>query len=336
MQDEKEILRVIERHKAFWEMEEVEKPLMRLGRYNPPQKSSPPEEAVYITPDEIDAQRYVGSGPSSAVSGDFMHGAGPPGFCWTEAIMGCRILISVGSVWSESFLDDWKDLEDIRPSSDNPWLAKLLEITRLLTEKAEGRYLIVQPLLRGPIDMAAAVLGDEQTCFAVYDSPTKFRQLLEICTDTFIEVAKARLSLSPPFYDGYLSGYSIWAPGTVVRTQADNSALLSPSMYKEFLLPCDQRIFDNFDYPLIHLHSGGLHIVDVLLEAEKLKAIQVSLDYPAGLSATESMPILKRINEQKPLIITGPVTQKELEQLLEKLSPKGLCMLLSVRDESET
>ena len=333
MQDEKEILKVIERHKAFWEMEEVEKPLMRLGRYSQPTISSPPEEAVYITPDEIDAQRYVGDGPASAVSGDFMHGAGPPGFCWMEAVMGCRILISVGSVWSEPFLNDWKDLENIRPSNDNPWLAKVLEITQLLAEKAEGRYPIAQPLLRGPIDIAAAVLGDEKTCFAVYDSPNEFRRLFEICTDTFIKVAKARLALSPPFYGGYLSNYSIWAPGTVVRTQADNSALLSPSTYKEFLLPCDERICDSFDYPLIHLHSGGLHIVDVLLEAEKLKAIQVSFDYPAGLSVAESLPILKRINERKPLILTGPVTEDELNQLLETLSPRGLCMMVSVRDE---
>jgi hypothetical protein len=335
MQDEKEIFRVIERHKAFWEMEEVEKPLMNLGRYSQPTSSSPPEEAVYITPGEIDAQRYVGDGPTSAVSGDFMHGATPPGFCWMEAIMGCRILLNVGSVWSEPFLDDWKDLEDIRPSDDNPWLAKLLEITQLLAEKAKGRYPIVQPLFRGPIDMAAAVLGDEQTCFAVYDSPNEFRRLLEICTDTFIEVAKARLALSPPFYGGYLSGYSIWAPGTEVRTQADNSALISPSMYKKFLLPCDERIFDSFDYPLIHLHSGNLHVADVLLEAEKLKAIQVSLDYPAGPSFEESFPILKRINERKPLIINGPVTEKELNQLLETLSPRGLCIAVSVREEDE-
>ena len=176
---------------------------------------------------------------------------------------------------------------------------------------------------------------DEPTCFAIYDSPDEFRRLLEICTDTFIEVAKARLELSPPFYGGYLSGYSIWAPGTVVRTQADNSALVSPATYKEFLSPCDERIFDSFDYPLIHLHSGCLHIVDVLLEAEKLKAIQVSFDYPAGLSATESMSILKRINEQKPLILTGPVTEKELNKLQETLSPRGLCMILSVRDEDD-
>ncbi|HIE26539.1 TPA: hypothetical protein EYP66_04565 [Candidatus Poribacteria bacterium] len=335
MQDEKEILRVIERHKAFWEMEEVKKPLMSLGRYNPLRRSGPLEEAVYITPNEIGAQRYVGDGPASAVSGDFMHGAGPPGFCWMEAIMGCRILISVGSVWSEPFLNDWNDLEAIKPSQDNPWLAKLLEITRLLAEKAEGRYPITQPLFRGPIDMAAAVLGDERTCFAVYDSPNEFRRLLEICTDTFIEVAKARLELSPLFYGGYLSGYSIWAPGTVIRTQADNSALLSPSTYKEFLLPCDEQIFDSFDYPLIHLHSGCLHTVDVLLEAEKLRAIQVSLDYPAGLSAAESLPILKKINERKPLILTGPVTESELNQLLETLSPRGLCLMLSVRHEDD-
>jgi hypothetical protein len=61
----------------------------------------------------------------------------------------------------------------------------------------------------------------------------------------------------------------------------------------------------------------------------------VSLDYPAGPSFEESFPILKRINERKPLIINGPVTKKELEQLLETLSSRGLCIAVSVRDNDE-
>ncbi len=331
MQDKKEILRVIERHKAFWEMEEVEKPLMSVGRYNPSEGRGVPEEKVYITPDTIDPQRYISSGPSSAVSGDFMRGVGPPGFCWMEAIMGCPILMSVSSVWSEPCFSSWDDLENMGLSPDNPWLVKLLEITRLQADKAQGCHPIVQPLLRGPIDTAAAVLGDEQTCLAIYDYPNEFHRLLEICTDVLIKVAEARLALSPPFYDGYLSNYSIWAPGTVIRTQADNSALISPAMYRDFLLPCDERIFDSFDYPLIHLHSGGLHIVDVLLDAEKLRAIQVSLDYPAGPPFAESLPILQSINKHKPLIVTGVLTEDELNQLLETLSPRGLCLSVSVR-----
>ena len=338
-----EIEDILKRHKAFWDMEDVEKPLMRVGRYSPMgggwsfplADGNTAEDSMYLTPEVIDPHRFIGerSGSVNPISGDFIAGAGMPGFCWMEAIMGCPIRISIGSIWSEPFLEDWGDLGKMRLSDDNPWFKKLLAFTRLLAEReAEDGYPIVQPLLRGPIDIAAAALGDEQTCMAVYDSPDEFRQLLQIATDAFIKVAQAHLALIPRFHDGYLSSYGIWAPGTVVRTQADNSALVAPQTYREFLLPCDERICDSFDYPLIHLHSGGLHVVDVLLTAEKLRAIQVSLDYPAGPPVSEALPILKKINEQKPLIITGPVTEEELEQLQETLSPRGLCMSVSIRE----
>ena len=333
---------ILKRHKAFWDMEDVEKPLMRVGRYSPMgggwhfplADGTTVEDGMYLTPDMIAPHLFIGkrNGAVNPISGDFIAGVGMPGFCWMEAIVGCPIRISIGSIWSEPFLEDWGDMEKLKLSGDNPWFEKLVEFTRLLAEReGENGYPIVQPLLRGPIDIAAAVLGDEQTCMAVYDYPDEFRRLLEIATGVFIEVAKARLAFTPKFCAGYLSSYGIWTPGTVVRTQADNSVLVSPQTYRDFLLPCAERIFDSFDYPLIHLHSGGLHIVEVLLDSEKLRAIQVSLDYPAGPPVSESLPILKNINEQKPLFITGAVTEGELEQLQKTLSPRGLCMSLSIR-----
>lgn len=334
---------ILKRHKAFWDMEDVKKPLMRVGRYSPMgggwsfplADGTMAEDGMYLEPDMIDPHRFIGkrNGAVNPISGDFIAGAGIPGFCWMEAIMGCPIQISIGSIWSEPFLEDLGDVEKIKPSDDNPWFKKLLDFTRLLAEReGEDGYPIVQPLLRGPIDIAAAVLGDEQTCMAIYDYPDELRRLLEIGADVFIEVVQARLALTPKFCDGYLSSYGIWAPGKVARTQADNAALVSPQTYREFLLPYDEQIFESFDYPLIHLHSGCLHIADVLLSAEKLRAIQVSLDYPAGPPVSEVLPILKRINEQKPLIITGAVTEKELEQLQETFSPRGLCMSVSIRE----
>ena len=123
--------------------------------------------------------------------------------------------------------------DDPKCKHKNP---KLLEIIHLLVDRAEASYPVGQPLLRGPIDIASAALGDEPTCWAMVDEPERFKQLLEVCTDVFITVAKAWADAAPPFYGGYCE-YGIWAPGTAVRTQCDNAALLSPQIYRDFLLP---------------------------------------------------------------------------------------------------
>jgi uroporphyrinogen-III decarboxylase len=333
---------VLHRHRAFWTMEEVDKPLISVGRYQPTQPRQPfalvggslVQEGTIILPELVDAKRlveHIGE-PSSVVNGDFIRGTGPYDLCWTEAIVGCPIRWRSGHVWSEPFLEDINHLGRLNPTPDNPWLSKLLETTQRLVEKAAGNYPVCQPLLRGPIDIASAALGDEPLCWAMMDEPDQFKQLLAICTDLFITVAKTWCAASPAFQDGYCM-YGIWTPGATVRTQCDDAALLSPDLYQEFLIPCDERICAAFDYPLIHTHSGVLHIaVDALLELESLRAIQVSLDYPAGPSATALLPTFQRINRQKPLIITGGLAAAELDLLLNTLSPRGLCLQVSIHD----
>lgn len=265
-----------------------------------------------------------------------MRGPGPQDFCWNEAIAGATIRWSAGHVWSEPFLNDLEDMERLRIAPGNPWLAKLREYATVLVERAEGRYPVVQPLLRGPIDIACTAYGDERVCWTMVDEPDTFRRLLDICTDNFLTVAKTWWSQVPPFLGGYCE-YGIWAPGTAVRSQEDNAVLCSPRTYREFLRPCDERICAAFDYAVIHTHSGGLPVmVDSLVDLAPLSGVQVSIDWPAGPSVAQLLPLFRRINEHKPLIINGAVTQAELDRLLASFSPRGLCLQVAIRDDKET
>lgn len=339
MNKQNELELLLERHTGFWKMEATDRPLMSVAPYQPMQRSRKRgkflwggrtiEEGEHITPDTVDLRHFLGGAPESVVDGDFIRGAGLPGLCWTEALLGCPIRMGTGGVWAEHFLDDWPDLKSLcemqKPRDDNPWLEKFREGTRMLVERANGRYPIVQPLMRGPVDMMASALGHDRMVLAFLDHPDGAQILLNHCTDLFIGLAETHLSLAPPFHGGY-TDYGIWAPGPIIRTQADNAVLLSPRLYRERFLPCYARIFRRFEYSVIHLHSGCLHIVDDLLEQEELNAIQVSIDFPGGPLAEEVLPVLERMHQKKPLILTGAVTDRALRLLLDTLSPAGLCL----------
>jgi hypothetical protein len=170
---------------------------------------------------------------------------------------------------------------------------------------------------------------------AFLDHPEEAHALLNLCADLFIGLAETHLSLAPPFHGGYIT-YGIWTPGPVIRTQLDNAVLLSPDLYREYFLPGDARIFGRFEYVVIHVHSACLHIADDLLAQDDLNAIQVSLDFPGGPPLEEILPVLERIHDRKPLILTGPVTDTSLRLLQETLSPAGLCLILRRVEEGET
>ncbi|MBT3343478.1 MAG: hypothetical protein HOH74_29245 [Gemmatimonadetes bacterium] len=297
---------------------------------------SRPQEGIQVTPDQLDPALFCqDTSLPSLIRGDFMAGQGPPGMCWTEAAFGCPVSIVTGGPWAEAFIDDWRQTPP--PAPDPLWIDKLEEFVEFLVARAAGQLPVTQPLFRGPVDMMFAGLGHEEACMAVKTAPDRSDAYLAACAELFIEIAQRRIDKTPTFEGGYLSSYGIWAPGTVVRTQVDNASMLSPETYRERVLPFDRLVFEAFDVTLIHLHSCCLHIIDDLVKEDALDCIQVSIDYPGGPLAREVMPRLQRILEAKPLIVTGPVHQAELDQL-EQLKPAGgLCLNVQcVPDDQHT
>lgn len=327
---------LLERHLEYWDpgarvlLEEVTE-YRPLGTGEPRRglplaDGSRSVEGQRITPELIDPKRFYGDapGPGSPVRGDFLAGMGPPHLCWTEAVVGCPVRVVTGGPWAEPFSADWRAVDRLQP--DVRWLAKLEEFVQLLAAFADGRFPVTQPLMRGPADMMASAAGHESACLALVQEPAVAEAFLAWCAEMFLETARRRLAHTPPFAGGYLSAYGIWAPGTVVRTQIDNATMLSPAVYRDHVLPHDRRIIEAFDFSLIHLHSGCLHVVDPLLDVDALRAVQVSIDHPGGPLAVEVLPVLERIIRRKPLIVTGPVSAVELEDLRALASQGSLCL----------
>ena len=109
--------------------------------------------------------------------------------------------------------------------------------------------------------------------------------------------------------------------------------MISPKLYEKVFLPHNLTIIKAFDYTIFHLHSATIHIAEALVEIPELSAIQVSIDYPARAfspSIKELLPILKKIHDNKPLILSGPVKEKEKRLILDELIPEGLALQLYI------
>jgi triosephosphate isomerase len=70
----------------------------------------------------------------------------------------------------------------------------------------------------------------------------------------------------------------------------------------------------------------------------RLKAIEVCIDYPSrgptSPTIQKLIPVFKKIQNYKPLILGGTVTDEELRLLLEELSPRGLAVASAVVKQS--
>jgi len=328
-------VRLRDRHLAFWDRKAVATPLLSVGPYSDfadraqivLRSGGTVAEGQIVFPQDLVPAHLAGGHAGDLAQGDFLHGTAPYDLCWTEVRAGCSLRWRAGQVWAESFLSEPAAL---RWTATDAWLELLLAITCLQVNTAAGAYPVCQPLMRGPVDMAAAALGDEGLCLALVDHPDASRALLESCTELFIATARSWREAVPRL-DGGSCLYGIWAPGSSVRTQCDNAALLSPALYREFLLPADEVICASCDYPLMHTHSGFIQMIaPVLLEVRGLRAVQVSLDWPAGPGVAALLPTFQLLNDHLPLIITGALDRTELDLLLARLQPAGLCLQVCI------
>jgi hypothetical protein len=90
-----------------------------------------------------------------------------------KAIMGCPVKLSPasGASWAERFLGDLLDPRRLRLRQGKAWPRKLVDFARALVEGADGRYFVTHATMRGPIDMADAMLGTEQLCPRLLTEP---------------------------------------------------------------------------------------------------------------------------------------------------------------------
>ncbi len=326
------------RHRRWWEREGALMSWVSHGSLGdlwlPLSDGTVATQDLDLTPNMLDLDRLAGEqlepGPL-AVNGDLFSTVAPYARVpWVEAILGCpvRATIQGGSMRTRSFVTDWDEWRARKGRLHQGWFDVLKQLTTMLAERSAGRRAVAQTLMRGPSDLAEAILGPELMCLSMYDHPKELRGFLETVTEAFLTILNAQLERISGVDGGYVNPFGIWAPGTVVRTQCDASAFLSPAQYKEWFLPYDERISEAVGYAAIHLHSGSLHTVPALLEVERPQAIQVTLDpEPSAPPTLELIPTFRRILEAKPVIIDGPLTAEEAHILEEELPSDGRCIL---------
>jgi hypothetical protein len=263
-----------------------------------------------------------------------IQGLGQPGFWtaepytgipWMEAFWGCDILGGEKSFTAEPLARSPEDLKKLRFSMDNPWVEKYFEFVRKLNALSAGRFPVGAPIMRGPGDVGGALLGQTQFIYSLYDEAAAVKDVLAKITSSFLQINERMLKENTPFLGGSSMGlYHVWAPGPSIWFQDDISALLSPDLYREFLLDCEKRICASCDYTMMHLHPSSFHLLDDLLSNGGLKAVEINKDV-GGPGIAEMLPQFKKVLASgRRLIIWGDLTGADLKTIFAGLPSEGV------------
>ena len=207
---------LLERHRRFWNHEAADPPLVRVDT-DPGRIELPPVQEVYgasagepIGPDQADVDRYLACirwqrvvPPGEADLFDVL-----PAYLripWLEAIAGCKVVPhpNSDSIWSREPDVPLREPRSIQPNL--AWLDALVRQVERLSEDDALPCPTAQTLLRGPGDVAEALLGAEALCMAIGYEADWLEDFLAASTELFIRAARVQLTRIRPYWGGHFS-----------------------------------------------------------------------------------------------------------------------------------
>ncbi len=224
-------------------------------------------------------------------------------------------------------------LESIKINKNNPWYERLVRITEYAAKRAGKNYAVALTDLGGILDILSSFLGPTNIIITMKRNPEIIETSCSIILEKTLKVYDDLQAIIERYSEGCSSWIPIWCHKRWYPIQSDISFMLSPRLFKKFVLPHVAAQSDHMDYAIYHMDGPGqlVHLED-LLSIQSLTGIQWvpgAGDEPS--SSEKWMPVYKKIQAAgKNLVIDNPTeTPNAATHLYKKLDPKGIIMILA-------
>ena len=186
--------------------------------------------------------------------------------------LGCHGIDMPGTVWCEPISDQLDDLRFEYDPNNFYW-----QFSRRLAHDQLGlavdKFLLQFPDLIEGLDTLAAMRGTDRLLIDLIERPEWVHACLRQITDRYFHYYDILYDLMRDETGGSI--YWLWAPGRMTKLQCDFSAMISPMMFKEFMVPVLTEMCERVSYSIYHWDGpGAIPHHDHLLSISQLKMIQ--------------------------------------------------------------
>jgi len=186
--------------------------------------------------------------------------------------LGCRGVEMPGTVWCEPCMASPDDARfDYDP--DNFYWQFSLRLGREQLRLGKGKFLLQFPDLIEGLDTLAAMRGTEELLVDLLERPDWVHRCLRQITDRYFRYYDVLYDLFRDEVGGSI--FWCWAPGRMAKFQCDFSAMISPAMFGEFMVPVLTEMTERVSHCMYHWDGpGALGHHDHLLSIPRLQVLQ--------------------------------------------------------------
>lgn len=254
------------------------------------------------------------------------------------ACIGGNYKLAESTIWfdRDPIIKDYNNLPEIRFDPDSEMCRLTEEFTLKLCQGSGGSYYTSIADLGGTLDIIASLRGSQELLYDLYDYPDQVKDLTKRVNLMFKEAYNRLADIIFKYNDGITSWMPIWCKDRYSPIQCDFSAMISPDMFEEFVLPDLVDLTEFLDKTVYHLDGPGeLPHLDLLLGIPRLNAIQW-VPGAGNADTTDEcwFEMYQKIQAAGKSLVLFTEEPERIEKLLGHISTKGLYIWASnIQDE---
>jgi len=256
------------------------------------------------------------------------------------AMLGSQFIFTGDTVWFKPPEKPFslREICELELDFNNKWWVKVKQATETASMMSKGRFVVGITDIGGVLDVMASLRGTLNLIKDMFVEPKLLEEAIMRILGIWHECYEELLKLMPK--GGMSSWMGIWCPSKWYPIQCDLAYILSPKLFKKFVIPHIREHCLRLDYTIYHLDGPNqLPHVDTLLEIEELTGIQ----WVPGAAMSERghhggssiwLSLYRKIQKRgKRLVLGVPLTSVKF--LLDNLSPRGLLLSVSCYSKRE-
>jgi uroporphyrinogen-III decarboxylase len=128
---------------------------------------------------------------------------------------------------------------------------------------------------QGPFNIALNLVGVEAIMLWMYDEPNAVHELMDFCTSVLIDwVTVQKRHAGQPLDGGAFPHFVALPAGNGgVWISDDDSTIVSPALYREFVVPYNARVFRAFGGGTLHYCGSATHQLENFLATDGLRGV---------------------------------------------------------------
>lgn len=128
---------------------------------------------------------------------------------------------------------------------------------------------------QGPLNIALSLCGMENLCIWMYEYPEYVHELMDFCTEVLIQWVKIQKKHAGQKNESGAFPHGIVLPEGFggIWIADDDAVVLSPDLYKEFVVPYNSKVFKSFGGGTLHFCGNAEHQLENFLDTEGITGI---------------------------------------------------------------